>query len=102
MVCWVYVGMEGGVEWVQGLTATPVITQMGKHFLSLNNAITQKPLSFTLKEIKVILGLLRQDFHVDYEETAAKMIREKYTTAAVIFCPNWNHDDNDANHTMSV
>ena len=57
MVCWVYVGMEGGVEWVQGVTATPVITQMGKHFLSLNNAITQKPLSFTLKEIKVILGL---------------------------------------------
>ena len=88
MVCWVYVGMEGGVEWVQGVTATPVITQMGKHFLSLNNAITQKPLSFSLKEIKVILGLLRQDFHVDYEETAAKMIREKYTTAAVIFCPN--------------
>ena len=54
---WVYVGMEGGVEWVQGVTATPVITQMGKHFLSLNNAITQKPLSFSLKEIKVILGL---------------------------------------------
>ena len=57
MVCWVYEGMEGGVEWVQGVTATPVITQMGKHFLSLNNAITPKPFTFTLKEIKVILGL---------------------------------------------
>ena len=50
MVCWVYEGMEGGVEWVQGVTATPVITQMGKHFLSLNNAINQKSLSFTLRD----------------------------------------------------
>ena len=46
---WVYVGMEGGVVWVQGVTAKPVITQMGKRFLSLNNPITQKTLYFYFK-----------------------------------------------------